>query len=96
MSIFREMYPIREIASRNDLHDLERMVDQAIQRGFVREISVSRKLRPGQIANHPFERWLLDIESGEVFSLVYPDERSCGKWDLVQRDQLSQGSSLTQ
>ena len=96
MSLFREMYPLREIASRHDLHELERMVDQAIQRGFVREISVSRTPRQGQIASHLLERWFLDIESGEIFSLIYLGERSCGNWDVVQTDELSQGSSLTQ
>jgi len=96
MSLFREMYPLREIVSSHDLHELERMVDQAIHRGFVREVSVSRKTHPEQIANRSFERWFVDIESAEVFSLVYPNERSCGKWDAVQADELSQGSSLTQ
>jgi hypothetical protein len=47
MSLFREMYPLRDIESRRDLHELERMLDQVIDRGFAREISVSRKLRLG-------------------------------------------------
>jgi hypothetical protein len=96
MSLFREMYPLRHIESRRDLHELERMLDQAIDRGFAREIFNQPQLRLGQIASHLFERWFLDVESGEIFSLVYPGERSCGSWNAVQTDELSQGSSLAQ
>jgi hypothetical protein len=96
MSLFRDMYPTRVIASHHDFHELERMIEQSVQRGFVKEVLVHRRLRAGQLPSNQSERWFLDVESGEIYSLQDPGERSCGYWDVVLTDELSQGSSLTQ
>jgi hypothetical protein len=95
MSLFRDMYPTRVIFEGRDLHELERMLDQAIQRGYALEIPVSRKLRAGEIPWRPRERWFVDTESEEIYSLIYPDERG-GTWDAVLNDEIAQGSSQIQ
>jgi hypothetical protein len=95
MSIFRDMYPTRVIFAGRDLQELERMLHQAIQRGFVREIPVSRRLRVGEIARISRERWFVDTESDEIYSLTYPDERG-GAWDNVLDEEIAQGSSVIQ
>jgi hypothetical protein len=74
MALFRDMYPTRVIASEHDFLELERMLIEAIARGFAKEIVVNRKLRPEQIIGLQRELWFLDIESGEIHSLTFPHE----------------------
>jgi hypothetical protein len=96
MGLFRDMYPTRVLASHHDFRELERRVEQAIQRGFVKEIPVHRRLREGQLAVIESERWFLDLESGEIYSLQAPWERGCGYWDAISAEELPRDSTQTQ
>jgi hypothetical protein len=72
MSVFEEMYPPGVVSSHRDIREIEAMVWQTIERGFVREISVLRKKESASRADsYAFERWFLEIESGIIFSLSY-------------------------
>jgi len=73
MSIFNEMYPLHEVETHRDFHELERMLSESIERGFVREIPVTRR---ASLQRHcdSFERWFVEYESGEIYSLKSPGE----------------------
>jgi hypothetical protein len=87
MSIFEEMYPYRHFDSWRSFTELQRMLGEAITRGFVEEIPVMK--------THPMIRvvkWYRDKESGEIYSLVPPDFPACGNWEKVDLT----GSDLVQ
>ena len=94
MSLFRDMYSMRVIHSLYDLHELERMLGQAIERGFAQEIFVSRNPISGQVVSNRLERWFADVESGDIYSLQYGDgERGYwGQWDAIQSEEFLNGS----
>jgi len=96
MSMFRDMYALRAVESQRAFVELERMLSEAIQRGFVREIPVTRQLPEGQLYPHATERWFLDIDSGEIYSLSDPGERSCGQWNHVEFEEIQRDSEKLQ
>jgi hypothetical protein len=87
MGIFREMYPLHVIESIRDFHEIERMLSEAIGRGYVLELPVNRKLPPGFYSGSR-ERWFLDLETEEIYSLRNPEERSCGYWEQVDIESI--------
>ena len=78
MSIFQEMHEQRLFNSEWEYRELRRMLSEAIARGYVEKIPV--------IKPDPFildEEWYRDKETGEVYSLVGPHEKSRGQWIRV-------------
>jgi hypothetical protein len=88
MSVFSDMYPLRVIASHRDFQEIERMLSEAMDRGYVREVVVSRELPPNHLYSHVPERWFLDPESGEAYSLTVPRERSSGYRERLDLDSI--------
>ena len=79
MTVFREMYQRREFATKRDFKEVQRMLGETIERGYVLEIPVSSDRR-----TYEDERWFLEKDSGVVFRLVGPGERWVGLWSEVE------------
>lgn len=82
MSIFEEMFPYRNFEFMRDVNELQRMLSEAISRGFVEEVT---PIAHGKLPELP-EKWYRDKESGEIYSLTLPWERSLGHWERVDLD----------
>jgi hypothetical protein len=84
------MHETREVAPGFDYRELRRMLSEAIARGCVDQIPV---MKP-----HPFVRdreWYRDKETGQIYSLDPPDERS-GWWVEVDLDDLMEPGRIVQ
>lgn len=79
MSIFEEMFPYRNFESIRDVNELQRMLDEAISRGCVEELT---PLAHGKLLELP-SKWYRDKESGEIYSLTLPWERGLGHWERI-------------
>ena len=88
MSIFHDMHPLHAIESNWHFRELERMLSEAIDRGFVQEIPESRRPTPTFYHVDHSERWFIDYESGDIYSLHGPGERSCGYWHPIDPEEL--------
>ena len=79
MSIFEEMYPYRNFEFRRDFDELQRMLGEAVSRGFVEEVHVVGNGKVPQLDR----KWYRDKETGDIYSLTLPWERSLGYWERV-------------
>ena len=77
MAILKDIHEWREIASKSDFFYVKRKLAEATSRGWVEQIAV---MKPNKFS--PDEEWFRDIETGEIYRLVPPDERG-GWWDKV-------------
>jgi len=82
MGIFKEMYEGRHFESARDYVELRRMLSEAVERGFVEQ--VPRKW----ITWSQEEVWYRDRETGEIYALTGPSERSLGHWNRVDFQDL--------
>lgn len=85
MAIFKEMYEMRLFNSDWEYRELRRMLSEAISRGYVEQIPV---MKP-----HPWvpdEEWYRDKETGEIYSLVPPEEKNRGRWREVDPEDLTE------
>ncbi len=82
MGIFKEIYDGRQFTAAHEYHQLRRMLSEAIERGFVEE--VPRKW----ISWSQEEIWYRDRETGEIYALTGPSERSFGRWNRVDSQDL--------
>ena len=73
MGVFKEMHDGRHFESGWDYTELRRMLSEAISSGCVEQITV---IRP--IWSSRGEEWYRDKETGEMYCLVAPGERSRG------------------
>jgi hypothetical protein len=74
MSVFREMFDRKYIDHPHEYRELLRMLSEAIERGFVEEIP-NRWKGPGR-----FVRWFREKDTGVVYALEGPDDKSGGAW----------------
>ena len=84
MGIFKDMHELRHFESDRQHRELRRMLSEAIERGYVEQIPVGKR--------HPFcfdVEWYRDKETGEIYSLMAPDERIRGHWEKVDLEDLS-------
>ncbi len=82
MTIFTEIHELRVIGSKAEFRELKRKLLEAISRGSVEQIAVTK---PSRLS--PNEEWCRDKETGEIYSLVLPGERG-GWWDRVDPKDL--------
>ena len=86
MRILKDMHELRVIGSPADCRELRRMLSEAISRGHVEQIPVTKPHR-----NSLNESWYRDKETGQIYSLHPFDERP-GSWmevdpkDLIETD----------
>lgn len=82
MTIFKEMHETREVGSQQDYEELKRTLLDAISRGYVEQIPV---MKPNRFL--PRQTWYRDRETGQIYSLVPPDDRG-GWWAEVNPEDL--------
>jgi hypothetical protein len=82
VGIFKDMHEAREIGSQRDFKELQRMLSEAISRGYVEQVPV---LKPNRFS--PRKTWYRDKETGQIYSLDPPDERG-GWWAEVDLKDL--------
>jgi len=85
MGVFKEMYDGRHFESGQDYTELQQMLSQAISRGFVEQIAV---IKP--ILSSRDEEWYRGTETGEMYCLVPPGEKSRGWWTRIDSEDLVQ------
>jgi hypothetical protein len=83
VAIFKNMYDGRELLAAHEYRELRRMLLEAIERGFVEQVP---QLWTSWSAD---EVWYRACETGEIYALTAPGERSFGHWNRVDfQDQL--------
>jgi hypothetical protein len=82
MTIFKEIYEMRVIGSKGVFKEMKRKLAEAISRGWVEQIAV---MKPNKF--RPDEEWYRDTETGEIYRLEPPDERT-GLWIRVDMEDL--------
>ena len=88
MTIFKEMHEARALGHW-DYKELLRMLSEAIARGYVEQVPV---MKPHRYA--PDRTWYREKETGVIYSLDPPDERS-GWWDEVDpKDLIAPGETV--
>lgn len=88
------MYEPKFVESHWHFTELERMLSEAIDRGFVREIPVPYRSTSELRYSDSSERWFVECESGAIYSLCAPGERSCGTWQPVPTGDLHSPQTL--
>jgi hypothetical protein len=78
MGIFSDMHEKRRFDSDWEYRELRRMLSEAISGGYVEHIPV---MKPDRFS--PDEEWYRDKETGEIYSLVGPEEKMRGQWERV-------------
>lgn len=84
MGIFREMYDGRQFPSESEYGELQRTLSEAVAGGAVERIPVIRRNR-----SFTSEQWFRDKQTGEIYSLIRPEERIRGQWARVDLDKYS-------
>jgi len=90
MAIFKDMHESREIGSRRDFEELQRMLSEAISRGYVEQVPV---MKPSPFLSR--QTWYRDKETGQIYSLVPPDDRG-GWWAEVDPEDLNEPDQKVQ
>lgn len=83
MGIFKDMYEKRIFDTEWEYRELRRMLSESISRGYVERIPV---MKPHRWV--PDEEWYRDKETGEIYSLVPPEEKNRGQWIKVDPEDL--------
>jgi hypothetical protein len=84
MGIFGEMYESRQFPSESEYGELRRTLAEAMAGGKVERIPVIKRSRV-----FPSEQWFRDKETGEIYSLIRPEERIRGRWAKVDLEKCS-------
>ena len=90
MNVFREMFDNDKFESLRELTELQRMLRQAIERGYVEEVPVTLKREGSQVV-----QWYRDKETGDIYSLI-PPESAAGCWGPVNLDEYQISSNEIQ
>ena len=83
MGIFQDMYDKRRFDSDWEFRELRRMLAEAISGGYIEQIPVIKR-NPYL----PTEEWFRDKETGEIYSLVGPEEKIRGHWSKIDPQDL--------
>ena len=73
-SIFKEMHEKRVFNSEYEYKELRRMLEDAVNRGFVERVPV---VKPNKFV--PVQEWFRERETGQIYRLV-PPEGNGGWW----------------
>ena len=84
MGTFQQMFEKRRFDSDWEYRELRRMLSEAISGGYVEQIAV---MNPNRFL--PTEEWYRDLETGEVYSLVGPEERMRGHWCKIEFEEVN-------
>jgi hypothetical protein len=84
MTFFKEMYGSNQFQSESEYRELRHILSEAIGAGRVEKVPVRKRNRL-----FPSEQWFRDKETGEIYSLIKPQERIRGRWAKVDFDPYS-------
>jgi hypothetical protein len=81
------MHGKRSFDSQREYAELQRMLAEAISRGYVEQVPV---MKPSRLS--PLETWYRDRKTGEIYRLYPPDPDSPdrGWWDRVDIEELKE------
>jgi hypothetical protein len=83
MGIFKEMYEQRVFNSAWEYAELRRKLSEAISRGYVEQVPA---MKPHRWA--PRSEWYREKETGEIYCLGAPEEKSRGWWARVDSEDI--------
>jgi len=84
MGILNKIYTNSQFASDSEFSDLWQTLSQAMAEGQIEKVPVIKRRR-----YFPAEQWFRDKETGEIYSLITPQERIRGRWGKVDRERYS-------
>lgn len=84
MGVFSKMWPAGRFPSEAEYNDLWESLSQAMAEGQIEKVPVIKRNR-----YFPTEQWFRDKETGEIYSLIVPQERIRGRWGKVDRERYS-------
>jgi hypothetical protein len=91
MGVFKDMHEGRHFESIRDYIGLRRMLSESISKGYVEQVPV---MRP--ILSSRNEEWYRDRETGEMYALVAPGEKSWGWWIRIDSEDLARPGETIQ
>jgi hypothetical protein len=91
MGVFKQMHDGRHFESGREYTELRRMLSEAISKGHVERIPV---IKP--ILSSRGEEWYRDKETGEMYCLVAPGEKSSGWWTRIDLADLAHPGETVQ
>jgi hypothetical protein len=91
MNVFQEMFDRSKFESLREFTELQHMLRQATERGYVEEVSVTLKRDVPQS-----EHWYRDKETGDIYSLIPPEGGARGYWGPVPLDEYRASSGEIQ
>ena len=92
MSIFRDLHPYRWFHSWREFDEVNRMLREAIERGYVEIITPLK--HPTYLPDR--DGWYRDKETGEIYRLISPNPPSHGAWEPVDLDDYIRPESAIQ
>jgi hypothetical protein len=91
MGVFKQMHNGRHFESEREYTELRRMLSEAISNGHVERVPV---IKP--ILSSRSEEWYRDKETGEMYCLVAPGEKSSGWWARIDLADLTHPGETVQ
>jgi hypothetical protein len=84
MAMFNKTEDNVQLPSDSEFSDLWQELSEAIAQGQLEKVPVIKRHR-----YFPTEQWFRDKETGEIYSLIKPQERIRGRWAKVDRERYS-------
>jgi hypothetical protein len=84
MAVFSKFWPTGQFPSDAEFSELWETLSQAMAEGQIEKVPVIKRHR-----YFPTEQWFRDKETGEIYSLIKPQERIRGRWAKVDRERYS-------
>ena len=84
MGILNKIYSNRQFSSDSEFSELWQTLTRAVAEGQVEKIPAIKRRR-----YFLTEHWFRDKETGEIYSLIKPQERIRGRWAKVDRERYS-------
>jgi hypothetical protein len=84
MAVFNKLWPTGQFPSDAEFSELWETLSQAMAEGHIEKVPVIKRHR-----YFPTEQWFRDKETGEIYSLIKPQERIRGRWAKVERERYS-------
>ena len=79
-----EMCGNRQFPSDLEYSEFRQMLSEALANGQIERVPVIKRNR-----SFAGEQWFRDRETGEIYSLIKPQERIRGRWAKLDRDSYS-------
>jgi hypothetical protein len=84
VGISNRIYSNRQFSSDSEFSELLQTLTKALEEGRIEKIPPIKRRR-----YFPTEQWFRDKETGEIYSLIKPQERIRGRWAKVDRERYT-------